>query len=192
LDWLVVLAATGGVVLLLCLARGVVMWRGLSAYGQGRELERRGNLSPSDSDRLERLRGRARSWGPDMDPGLSGRERLSRMDPKHAWLTQNIDGSEDPADLDDFADVFVLFAQGSGAGYTDKAYDQAKLTFAQLVASREFRRLDAIGIPRGPRANELARAKSRDVCVHFLASTVLDDGTWAPIGPKTVGVSPRA
>lgn len=77
-----------------------------------------------------------REWGPLMDPTQPARQRLQYLPPELRMTTAGLDGSEDPADVEVYADLLLNFIGPGWAAINPSDWETIRLEFVRSIYDR--------------------------------------------------------
>jgi len=77
-----------------------------------------------------------REWGPLMDPTQPARQRLQYLPPELGMTTAGLDGSEDPADVEVYAEWLLLFIGPGWAAVNPSDWETIRMDFVRHIYDR--------------------------------------------------------
>jgi hypothetical protein len=132
----IILVVIVAIALLYTRARGTRL-RMMMRYMKARALTLKAQPTATEEGEVEAIRAACvREWGPLMDPTQPARQRLQYLPPELQMTTAGLDGSEDPADEEVFADCLLNFIGPGWAAVNPSDWETIWLDFARHIYDR--------------------------------------------------------
>jgi hypothetical protein len=117
-------------------ARGTRL-RMIMRYMKARALTLKAQPTATEKGEVEAIRAACmREWGPLMDPTQPARQRLQYLPPELGMTTAGLDGSEDPADVEVYADLLLNFIGPGWAAINPSDWEKIRLEFVRSIYDR--------------------------------------------------------